>query len=61
MMLNGIPVSKRIFDLLITSLGLIIILPLMVVLPPLVLIFIGSPVLFRQPRPGYKGRPFHNL
>jgi lipopolysaccharide/colanic/teichoic acid biosynthesis glycosyltransferase len=55
---EGIPVSKRIFDLVITSLGLIIILPLMLVLPPLVWLFLGSPVLFRQPRPGYKGRPF---
>ena len=57
-MLAGIPLSKRIFDVVITSLGLIIILPLMLVLSPLVWIFLGSPVLFRQPRPGYKGRPF---
>jgi len=57
-MLEGIPLSKRLFDLMITVLSLIIILPLMVVLPPLVWMFLGSPVLFRQPRPGYKGRPF---
>ena len=58
MMLEGIPLSKRLFDLMITVLSLIMILPLMVVLPPLVWMFLGSPVLFRQPRPGYKGRPF---
>ena len=50
--------SKRIFDLLATALGLIIILPLMLVISPLVWIFLGTPILFRQPRPGYKGRPF---
>jgi lipopolysaccharide/colanic/teichoic acid biosynthesis glycosyltransferase len=50
--------SKRLFDLLATTLGLIIILPLMLVLSPLVWVFLGTPILFRQPRPGYKGRPF---
>ena len=50
--------SKRIFDLLTTSLGLIIILPLMLVISLVVWIFLGIPVLFRQQRPGYKGRPF---
>ena len=50
--------SKRIFDLLVTSLGLIIILPLMLVISLVVWIFLGIPVLFRQQRPGYKGRPF---
>jgi sugar transferase EpsL len=50
--------SKRSFDLLVTTLGLIIILPLMLILSVLVWIFLGTPILFRQPRPGYKGRPF---
>jgi len=51
-------VSKRLFDLITTTLGLIFILPLMLVLSLLVWIFLGAPILFRQPRPGYKGRPF---
>jgi sugar transferase EpsL len=51
-------VSKRLFDLLVTLAGLIIILPLMLVLSLLVWIFLGKPILFRQPRPGFKGRPF---
>ncbi|MGA2488671.1 MAG: sugar transferase [Anaerolineales bacterium] len=51
-------VSKRLFDLLVTTLALIIILPLMVVLSVLVWIFLGIPILFRQQRPGYKGQPF---
>ena len=49
---------KRLFDLLVTLLGLVIILPLMLLLSLLVWIFLGIPILFRQPRPGYKGRPF---
>lgn len=50
--------SKRLFDLLATTLGLVIVLPLTLVISLLVWIFLGTPVLFRQQRPGYKGRPF---
>ncbi|MFA5873724.1 MAG: sugar transferase [Anaerolineales bacterium] len=50
--------SKRIFDLLATTLGLVVILPLLLVICLLVWIFLGTPVLFLQPRPGYKSRPF---
>ncbi|HEY5270756.1 MAG TPA: sugar transferase [Anaerolineales bacterium] len=50
--------SKRIFDLLTTTLGLVVILPLLLVISLLVWIFLGTPVLFLQQRPGYKGRPF---
>ncbi len=50
--------SKRIFDLLVTTVGLVVILPLLGVISLLVWIFLGTPILFRQPRPGYKGRPF---
>ncbi|MGD0879118.1 MAG: sugar transferase [Anaerolineales bacterium] len=49
---------KRLFDLLVTLIGLVIILPLMAILSLLVWIFLGTPILFRQLRPGYKGRPF---
>jgi len=50
--------SKRIFDLLATTLSLVIILPLLLITSLLVWIFLGTPVLFLQKRPGYKGRPF---
>jgi sugar transferase EpsL len=50
--------SKRLFDLIVTMIGLIVILPLMLVTSLLVWIFLGIPILFRQPRPGYKGRTF---
>jgi sugar transferase EpsL len=51
--------SKRIFDLLATMIGLIVILPLLFIISLLVWIFLGTPILFRQPRPGFKGRPFN--
>jgi sugar transferase EpsL len=51
-------VSKRIFDLLVTIVGLVITLPLMLIISLLVWIFLGTPILFLQKRPGYKGRPF---
>ena len=57
-MLPGIPLVKRGFDLLATVLGLVVVLPIMLVTGLLVRIILGSPVLFRQQRPGYKGRPF---
>ena len=49
---------KRMLDLLATSIGLIVILPMLLVISLLVRIFLGIPILFRQQRPGYKGRPF---
>jgi len=52
------PISKRIFDLILTSLGLIVLSPIIVLTAILVRIFLGTPVLFRQTRPGYKGTPF---
>jgi sugar transferase EpsL len=56
---NSISFQKRLFDLLATSLGLLLISPFMLVLAVLVRILHGTPVLFRQQRPGYKGRPFY--
>jgi len=52
------PFSKRIFDLIVTSLGLIILSPVILLVAILVRIFLGSPVLFRQTRPGYKAKSF---
>jgi len=52
------PVSKRVFDLLVTSLSLIVTLPLLIVISLLAWIFLGRPILFLQERPGYKGKPF---
>jgi lipopolysaccharide/colanic/teichoic acid biosynthesis glycosyltransferase len=57
----GIPASKRTFDLLAATLGLIVISPLLLVLAVLVWIIHGWPVLFRQQRAGYLGTPFFVL
>jgi sugar transferase EpsL len=50
--------SKRIFDILASGFGLIVLLPLLLIICLLVWLFLGSPILFLEPRPGYKGRPF---
>ncbi len=55
---RGVPLSKRLFDLLLTIPGVILISPLLVVVALLVSVKLGSPILFRQVRPGYKGKPF---
>ena len=54
----GYPVSKRIFDLIAVTLGLIVLSPFILLTALLVRLFLGTPILFRQQRPGYKGRPF---
>jgi sugar transferase EpsL len=54
----GLPVSKRIFDLILTSLGLILLSPFILLTALCVGIFLGTPILFRQQRPGYRGQPF---
>jgi lipopolysaccharide/colanic/teichoic acid biosynthesis glycosyltransferase len=55
---QGAPISKRLFDLLITGIGLLIISPVLLIVGILVRIVHGSPVLFGQTRPGLRGRPF---
>jgi lipopolysaccharide/colanic/teichoic acid biosynthesis glycosyltransferase len=55
----GVPFSKRLFDLLAISLGLVVISPLLLLIALLVWIFHGRPILFAQKRPGYKGQPFY--
>lgn len=50
--------GKRLFDLVLTVPALFVFLPLLAVLGLLVRLKLGSPVLFRQQRPGLGGRPF---
>lgn len=49
---------KRIFDLMISIPLLIVLLPVMCVIALQVRIKMGSPVLFKQQRPGLHGKPF---
>ncbi|HMX20374.1 MAG TPA: sugar transferase [Anaerolineales bacterium] len=53
------PWSKRIFDFIFALIALIIFSPVLIVTAILVRVFIGTPILFTQQRPGYKGRPFN--
>jgi sugar transferase EpsL len=54
----GMPLSKRLFDLVLSLIGLVLLSPVMLVVSLLVRRCLGKPVLFRQIRPGYKARLF---
>jgi len=49
---------KRFFDFSIAIILLVLFTPLLMVIAALVRVKLGSPVLFRQTRPGLKGNPF---
>lgn len=49
---------KRLFDIIISTLLLVILSPVILILAILVRFTLGSPVLFKQVRPGLHGRPF---
>jgi sugar transferase EpsL len=49
---------KRLFDLITAGVGLMLFSPLLVILAAAVRWSMGSPVLFRQKRPGLHGKPF---
>jgi len=52
------PVRKRLMDLLLTIPGLILISPLLILVGIIVRLRMGGPVIFKQIRPGYKGKLF---
>lgn len=49
---------KRLYDVCISSVLLVLLLPVMTVIAVAILLTMGSPVIFTQTRAGYKGRPF---
>jgi sugar transferase EpsL len=51
-------IGKRVIDLFLTILALILFAPVLILLAILVRITLGSPVLFRQRRAGLGGQPF---
>jgi sugar transferase EpsL len=55
---SGMPRSKRLFDLVLTVAGIILLSPLLALIALSVLLAHGRPVIFRQIRPGYRGEPF---
>lgn len=52
------PISKRLFDFLVSLVGLIVLSPVILILMVLVWINLGGPVIFAQVRPGYHGKLF---
>ncbi|MFQ3787482.1 sugar transferase [Halomonas sp. A29] len=52
---------KRLFDIVVALIALALLAPLMLVVALLVRLKLGSPVLFRQTRPGLHGRPFEMI
>jgi len=55
---EDVPIIKRIFDLLVSTISLLILSPLLLFIALAILLFNGLPILFHQLRPGYKGRSF---
>lgn len=55
---QGISPLKRILDIYLGSLALVILSPIIIVTAILVALTMGTPVIFKQVRPGYKGKPF---
>lgn len=50
--------GKRIFDVTVAVVALLVLAPVLAITSVCVRIFLGSPVLFRQERPGWRGRIF---
>jgi len=50
--------TKRTFDLIASLLALVLLSPLLALIALLVRLKLGSPILFRQQRPGLHGKPF---
>jgi lipopolysaccharide/colanic/teichoic acid biosynthesis glycosyltransferase len=59
---NGPPTrydgAKRILDAALAAAGLVVLSPVILVVAAVVALTMGSPVLFRQARPGLRGAPF---
>ncbi len=53
--------SKRLFDLFASFLGLLVLSPIIVIVAWKIRKNLGSPVLFRQTRPGLNGQPFEMI
>ena len=50
--------AKRVIDMSIAAIGLVLTLPLMLLIALILRLTMGFPVLFKQTRPGLDGRPF---
>ncbi len=50
---------KRCLDIIISSLGIVLLAPLLVIIALVIRLSMGEPVFFRQARPGQYGKPFN--
>lgn len=50
--------GKRAFDIVVSSIGVVVLAPLLTVVALLIIFFDGLPVFFRQERVGFRGRRF---
>lgn len=50
---------KRLMDIVLSLVAIIILLPVYILISILVLVFMGKPVLFKQPRPGKDEKIFN--
>lgn len=55
---SGVPLSKRIFDLIFSLVSLFLLSPLIILISIAIYLALGQPILFRQLRPGLSGEPF---
>ncbi len=49
---------KRLFDILISVVGILVLSPIFLVVAVLIAVKLGRPVFFTQERPGFRGEPF---
>lgn len=52
---------KRVLDIAVSAIAIVVLSPLILLLILAVRIFLGSPILFRQLRPGRDGKPFEMM
>ncbi|WP_276317320.1 sugar transferase [Pseudidiomarina mangrovi] len=52
---------KRFFDIIVSLIALVMLLPVLLIVILLVRIKLGSPIFFRQVRPGRNGKPFEMI
>ncbi len=50
--------SKRLFDIIFSLLAILLLSPILLLTAILICLFLGSPILFTQQRPGYRGHAF---
>jgi lipopolysaccharide/colanic/teichoic acid biosynthesis glycosyltransferase len=50
--------TKRVFDFFVSFIAMIVLLPVIIVVAYMIRKNLGTPILFRQTRPGFHGKPF---